>query len=276
MLRIRLNAEKVILPALFCFVSLLTYSDASGQFLPAIWESNFGVDLNLSDDSTNSVNFGTFAFPFAGTTYTGTDILDVSSNGFVSIGGSNGNDCCNGDVGEFLTEAFPRLSPLWGDIDPANVASDGVFVNTFNDDADAADDRLTVTWDAQHWGSGEDVLFQLQLFESGVVTFGYNGISPLDRNTLIGIGPAGGTFDPGESDLSSSPFIAGGNTVYEFFDGNLANPTEFDLDFSNVVFSPIPATGQFVVSQIPGVVPEPSGLGLLALGCLASFNRRRR
>jgi len=277
--RIRFNAGKAVLPALFCFVSLFSYSDASGQFLPAIWESDFGVDLNLFDDSTSAVNFGTLAFPFAGTTYTGTDILDVSSNGFASIGGTNFNDCCDGDVAEFLNDTFPRLSPLWGDIDPANVETDGVFVNTFNDDADAADDRLVVTWDAQHWGSGEDVLFQLQLFESGVITFGYNGISTLDRDTLIGIGTGGGALDPGEIDLTTGPVLINGNNAYEFFDARFGDPLEFDLDFSNVVFSPLPSGEQFAVTTLAPiilVIPEPSGFGLLGLGCVASLTRRRR
>jgi hypothetical protein len=255
---------------------LFIQSNAFGQFMPAIWEPDFGTDLNLSDDSTSSVPFGTFSFPFAGIIYTGTDILDVSSNGFVSLGGSNGNDCCNGNVGAFLNDTFPRLSPLWGDIDPANTITDGVFVNTFNDDGDAADDRLVVTWDAQHWGSGEDVLFQLQLRESGVITFGYNGISDLDRDTLIGVGTGGGAPDPSEIDLTGSATLVGVNS-YEFFELDFTDPNaSFDLDFSNVVFSPIPATGQFVVTQVPGVIPEPTSFAVIALTSFASWTRRRR
>lgn len=271
MLRTILVTLRSLSLLLFCVTSLVMQANVSGQ-TPVIWESNFGEDLNLSDDSTSSVVFDTFAFPFGGRVFSGADVLDVSSNGFVSLGGSNGNACCNGNVTSFLNDAFPRISPLWGDIDPANVASDGVFFNTFNDDADVAADRLAITWDAQHWGSGQDVLFQLQLYETGDIVFGYNGVSPLDRNTLIGVGTAGGISDPGASDLSVGPFLASGNAVYELF---ASNNGDFDLDFSNTIFSPIPGTGQFVVTQI-AAVPEPSGLGVFAFACLATLARRRR
>ena len=274
MLTARTNRWISVYLALICVSFLLTHSNAVGQ-QPAIWESDFGSDLNLFDDDTASVLFGTFSFPFGGDVFTGADVLDVSSNGFVSLGGSNGNDCCSGDVTQFLNDPFPRISPLWADIHPARVASDGVFANSFNDDGDAADDRIAITWDAQHFGTGEDVLFQVQLFESGVISFGYSGISPLDRNTLIGIGPGGGASDPGLSDLSNGPFLEFSNNIYELFQPDSVVPGGFDLDGSNVVFTPIPFNGGFVVSQI-GAIPEPSSLSVLAFACLASFSRRRR
>ena len=271
----RSTVPRILTLSLLCVSLWFTQSNAVGQ-QPSIWESNFGIDLNLSDDSTASVPFDTFAFPFAGNVFTGSDVLDVSSNGFVSLGGSNGDDCCNGDVQSFLNDMFPRLSPLWGDIDPANVPTDGVFVNSFNDDGDAAIDRLAVTWDAQHWGSGEDVLFQLQMFESGTIVFGYNGISPLDRNTLIGIGTGGGALDPSSSDLSVGPFLGAGDNIYELFPpDSVFDPSEFDLDLTNIVFTPIPGDGGFVVSQI-AAIPEPSSASLIAFACMAMFSRRRR
>ena len=266
------------LAAILATCCLISATASAQNQPPQIFETNFGTPLNLTDDSTTAVMFGSFVFPFAGSVFTGSDVLDISSNGFLSLGGSNGNDCCNGDLNEFLNDPFARISPLWADIDPANTAMDDVFIGTFNDDTDPEDDRLVVTWDAQHWGSGEDVLFQVQLLDTGVIVFGYNGVSALDRNTLIGITTGGGVADPGASDLSTGPFLDGGAEIYELFAPEtpvISDPREFDLDFSNVVFTPVPVFGGFVVSHIEPI-PEPSGLVAVAFALCAITTRRRR
>ena len=73
-----------------------------------------GTGLNFSDDddSDNDITFGTFSFPFAGTTYTGNDVFNISSNGFVSLGGDNGSDFTPSST-EFVGNTFANIAPFW-------------------------------------------------------------------------------------------------------------------------------------------------------------------
>ena len=78
------------------------YSGAASA-VPAIWEAQLGATVTnaaivpaLDDqddlDTGTDLSFGTLSFPFAGTTYTDIDVLNISSNGFISLGASNGSD----------------------------------------------------------------------------------------------------------------------------------------------------------------------------------------
>ena len=84
---------------------------------PPVWESQNGATLpgqaldNVNDGIVN-LTFGSMSFPFEGKTYTGADILNISSNGFISLGGDNGNGCCDGDPTALVQGAFPRIAPL--------------------------------------------------------------------------------------------------------------------------------------------------------------------
>ena len=53
------------------------------------------------------------SFPFDGTTYTGADILNISSNGVISLGGDNGDGCCEGDPLVLIGPACPRIALFW-------------------------------------------------------------------------------------------------------------------------------------------------------------------
>ena len=63
-----------------------------------------------------------------------------------------------------------------------------MYINRFNDDADAAIDRIVITFAtslAQCVNSDCSVLVQVQLLENGTIIFGYNGIdlvNPGDTN----------------------------------------------------------------------------------------------
>ena len=78
---------------------LATLSIATpSQAVPQIWEANFGANVTSGDDVVANVNFG-FLFPFLGNNY---GSGEVSSNGFLSLGGTNGNGCCDANVALFL------------------------------------------------------------------------------------------------------------------------------------------------------------------------------
>lgn len=221
--------------------SILVIAVASlASAAPPIWEPNFGTQLGMTDDSTTSQTFASlnFTFPFVGTTYTGTDELWISSNGFLSLGADNGAGCCAGDVADLLAGA-PRVALFWADHRPDGSAGNDVYINAFNDDGDPENDRVVVTWNDILWDNSQPILAQIQLFEDGTVILGYDGydLTGFNDTTLIGLSPGGGASDPGSTDLSSSmPFNTGTEpTVYELFVGA---PPPIDVDQTNVTFTP--------------------------------------
>lgn len=232
---------------------------------PAIWETDFGTALGLSDDSTADVPLGDFSFPFQGTTYTGTDFVNVSSNGFLSINGDNGDDCCSGDIATLLNDSFGRIAVFWADLNPGDLGD--AFVNTFDDNSDTITDRLVITWDTEFFDNSEPITVQAQLFEDGVIVLGYNEyvLAGFDDDTLVGVSPAGGASDPGSSDFTTDiPFdTASEPTAYEFWTGD---PPPVDIDQTNIVFTPNGQGGWEVSNSIAGTPPPTGPVNVPALG----------
>jgi hypothetical protein len=231
---------------------------------PAIWESRTGATLpdqalDNVDNGTVSLTFGSMTFPFAGKTYTGNDTLIISSNGFISLGGNNGDGCCDGDPAALVGDAFPRIAPFWTDLDPDGVGGGGdIFLKTFNDDGDLAIDRIVITFATGFSDCANDdcsALVQVQLLEDGTIIFGYNGIVQTVSQTadvLIGLSPGNGVADPGNTDFSATvPFDSGIEpTIYQLFSGA---PPNVGLDDTNLVFTPN-GNGGFNVSD---TLPDP-------------------
>jgi hypothetical protein len=238
---------------------------------PALWEPDFGAPLGLSDDSTANVPLGDFSFPFLGTTYTGTDFFNVSSNGFISINGDNGSDCCSGNPTTLVNDTFGRIAVFWADINPSS--SGDAFVNTFDDSGDTVTDRLVVTFDSVLFDNNGPITVQAQLLSDGTIILGYNGfeLTGFNDNTLVGVSPGGGVTDPGSIDFTADiPFDSGTEpTVYELWVGD---PPPIDIDQTNIIFMPNGAGGWLVSSALPGggpvpVIPEP--VAVPALGPIA-------
>jgi hypothetical protein len=241
---------------------------------PPVWESGHGVPTNAigpffnliglddADDDTMGITFGAldFSFPFDGVTYSGNDLLYISSNGFISLGGNNGTGCfnndCSGDPQQLVGGLFPRIVPLWTDLDPGNAGGE-IYIRTFDDDADPESDRLVITFATGFFGCTDEecsALVQVQLEEDGTITFGYNGIRQTNSQTsdiLVGVSPGNSAADPGSTNFSAATSINSGSepTVYEQF--LAASPPPIDLDGGNVVFEPN-GLGGYVVTT-PGI-----------------------
>lgn len=278
---------------------------------PPIWESNFGpaiASLTGEDDATASVNLS-FAFPYDNTGYT---TVYVGTNGCIQLGSLGTDDDIDYDHWEFFEEfyddAAPEICPINTDWD---LTSNGtVHFNDFGN-------RAVFTWNEIGTDANEDALasFQVQIESSGRIVFGYNGILDDDGEDLIddmgegfvvGITSSDGV-DPGPTDLTGGPFIAGGTTYerwcYDLADscseggggtpslkgsvkvprtpgrvpsGNtLPGPinTAFDLDQTNVIFV-APGGGPSIVE-----IPALDGVGLAGLALLlaaAAFVALRR
>jgi hypothetical protein len=234
---------------------------------PPVWESQTGATLpgqaldNVNDRTVN-LTFGSMSFPFKDKTYTGNDILNISSNGFISLGGDNGPGCCDGDPAALTGDAFPRIAPFWTDLNPNGIAGGGdIFINTFNDDDDPAIDRIVITFAtgfADCAYNACSALVQVQLLEDGTIIFGYNGIVQNVNQTsdiLIGLSPGNGAADPGNTVFSTTvPFDSGTEpTIYQLFSGA---PPAVDLDDTNLVFTPNGMDGFNVSDTLPD--PPPS------------------
>jgi hypothetical protein len=229
---------------------------------PPIWETDFGSDLSDvtgEDDSAEMVTLS-FDFSYAGNVYT--DIY-MGSNGSVGLGGvGEADDYPSGS--EFIATIDPMIAPLWSDMD---LSSEGTaYFNDFGD-------RAVFTWDSI--GTYEDDsssnTFQLQIFADGKIIFGYNGIEDntsdyFDEDIHIGLSEGNLAEFPTEVDYSADGPFASGATVLEVFG---YDDDDFDLDQTNIIFTP-DGTGGYTVA-----VPTPGALSLFVLGGLIASRRQR-
>jgi hypothetical protein len=240
------------------FASATLLAGAAGAATSPVFETNYGTVLVSADDSTASGTLP-FAFTLFGQSYTG---FEVSTNGFVSFGGGNGNGCCSGDVGGLLSGAA-RIAPEWFDIvGPA-------YLNT-----DQAN-RAVFTWVGGEYAAGGSYAAQAQLFADGRIIFGYSSDSvPAAHVTLAGISAGGGVADPGATDLSGGPYtVDGPRAIYQQFAAN-----SFDLNGANVYFTPDARGGYTVSTSAVGGVPEPATWAMMLAGFFGagSILRSRR
>jgi uncharacterized repeat protein (TIGR01451 family) len=257
--------------ALAAAFALACVAAPAASALPPTWDPDFGAPLSISnaDDATTAnvaqthVTFGTFSFPFRGTTFTGVTELTVSSNGLLFLGTNDNPD--NFPTGpKLVAMTTPVIAPFWDGMD----ASDGppdrgdYFLKTVDDNADTLPDRLIVTFAANDLGcilvfgtcGGTE---QVQLFRDGRILFGYTNAyanpNGADQPVLVGVSPGGllPAADPGSIDYSASafPVSASSGTVYERF---ASSPRRFDLNDRNLLFTPVGTgvTSSFTVAQI--------------------------
>ena len=266
---------------------------ASASAVPPIWETSFGATVagvTDSDDNAASVPMGSFSFPFYGVTYTGANTLGISSNGFLQLGPGNSS---NNPSGAAARTGFPKIGPLWTDLNPANLPPDGgsVFMNSFNDDGDPAIDRVVVTWDTIFFGCDDPIIrdtcrarAQVQLSESGRIVFGYDGVllnqdrddygTDNDRPIMPVIAKGGFTPPPGfvpapsGLDFSEAVPFTGGDLIFEEFKGQ---PIRFDLDQSNLVFVPVDANSYSVSSPVDIALTSTASTAAAAVGDTVTF-----
>jgi hypothetical protein len=211
-----------------------------------------------SHDASIIRTLGSMSFPFDNTTYTGSSgansILAISSNGFISLGGDNGTGCvdsdCSGDPQQLQDFAFPTIAPLWTDLNPGPGGGGDIYYKAFNDDADPAIDRIVITFASGFHDCVNaqcSALAQLQLLglgnkyaqPAGTIIFGYNGIVQTNSqlsDILVGVSPV--------NDMVPALILFSGL------------PSTFNLDDTNLVFTPNGSGGFDVSDTLPD--PPPS------------------
>lgn len=144
--------------------------------------------LDNTDDSAVAISLGANTFNFYGTSYTGSNQLYVSSNGFITFGGSAvTNSALNTDLTTQPT--YPTIAPLWDDYvtnqSPSGSTNDSVLYLF-----DTPNNRLIIEWSSVRfygYSSSETVTFQaiLQLNTGtapGIITFNYVDLA---ANTIV-------------------------------------------------------------------------------------------
>lgn len=243
------------------------------EALPLLWEANWGTDLNVADDVEFPITLGP-SFPLFGTTYTEAFLSD---NGFISFGGTNGDGCCEGDVGWFLgapgdSARSPRIAPTW--IDLWGTGSADLYLNT------SLTDRNVITWASRRAQDTGANVVQLQLLDSGVIIMGFATFQKDNArgvgSILVGVTPAKGVLDPGSTNLFAGAINTGTEpTAYMMINANHDNQP-FNYNDFNLVWTPN-GTGGWEIAAFSSEVPEPGSFALLGFGVtiLAAVSRKR-
>lgn len=230
------------------FASVALLAGSAGAVTSPVFETNYGSVLVSGDDATVD-GVLPFAFTLFDQTFT---TFNASTNGFVSLGGSNGTGCCSGDVPAFLGGAAARIAPEWFDIVGA------AYLNS------EQADRAVFTWVGGEYSGGGTYAAQAQLFADGRIIFGYSGDNvPTGHAVLTGISAGGGVSDPGETEFTDGPYATGSaRAAYDY-----AAAGTFDLNGRNVYFTP-DGQGGYTVTNSPAVagVPEPATWALMIGG----------
>ncbi len=236
---------------------------------PPVWESQTGATLpgqaldNVNDDIVN-LTFGSMSFPFAGKTYTGNDILNISSNGFISLAVTTA-PAASTDAPVIRTPSCMAPSRVSRRSGPTSIPMALPVAVTFSSTPSTTTTTPPSTASSSPSPAGFSdcannacsALVQVQLLEDGTIIFGYNGIVQTVSQTsdiLIGLSPGNGATDPGNTVFSTDvPFDSAMEpTIYQLF----SPPQDFDLDDTNLVFTPNGMGGFNVDDTLPD--PPPS------------------
>ena len=211
---------------------------------PPIWETQTGSSLSQLNDDDESGRTSLslpFDFPFDGVSH---NTIWVYVGGVVTLDSEQELPSAP-DPGDLPDLQQPTLAPFWSDIETNDGGS--VRYNAFSD-------RVVITWDGVRADSAEDVpyTFQVQLFVSGTISYGYSGNLPLgddylNADLIVGLSDA----SPGSSVRFTQdiPLETDDTTIYQFFPEE--SPFFFPLTDRNLVFVPLSPGGFSVTDSLP-------------------------
>ncbi|WP_173917522.1 hypothetical protein [Halobacillus sp. Marseille-Q1614] len=220
--------------------------------------NNFGTPVFLGDDGFSQVNFTQgFTFSFYGANYTS---LFVNSNGNLTFNAGDGDFFET--IADFINDNNPRIAALWDDLNP----NGNVFVKQLSD-------RFIVTWvNVPEWPNTGSNTFQIVLYDSGSIGFGYENLDSTDG--LVGVASGNGgpssvfTYDP-PTNTSPDDTVTGptgslddNNTIlfwsYNGTNYELAEEPCLDISCSSDIFEGINRgqSGKVINFPSPTVTPE--------------------
>jgi len=224
--------------------SLVPALCAQGAIGAPCFVTQFGTNLNLSDDSVSLNNALGFTFPGPAGNVAA---ISVSSNGFVWLGSNSNSECCNGYLPSFLT-SMARIAPVWMDLNPSQTGA--VWFNTFPASGSQPASAV-VTWDSvPEFSETAPMTIQLQMFADGSFTFLYDSACYNFWHTMLNGVTQGGTAVANPVDFSGitggTPHLSGTNPTVEEEQTQV-----FDVAGRSFAFIPN-GTGGYIVLDRPG------------------------
>ena len=201
---------------------LLSYQSAAGS-AEDITLANSGVRLSLSDDSYQQIGFSNgFTFNFFGVNYSN---VFIGSNGSLTFG-SGSASYSNGVPGD-LVQGLPRISPLFGDLNPSSGGS-VYYQQTAN--------SFSATWLAlREYGSSNVHTFRVTLFANGQYLIQYGDMTTTSgRRFGVGVTPGGAAVYESVDFSEAAGTAPTGPAIYEVFN----SMPSFDLENQLIVFKP--------------------------------------
>ena len=231
--------------------------------LSPVWFAGAGTPLLALDDSSHLVPLP-FAFPFNGANETS---IYVSSNGFLTIGGTDpGDGCCTGDPA-VLVSGPARIAAWWEDLDPT---SGGTVEHAL----DAGTGEFVISWrNVPEYGAATPINVQIALSPTGQFTIRWQNVSLNTGFFLAGYSRGGNVQNSGAADLSTVNGLTVPGT--QVFPLTLSVPTgsvptigsNYTLDTNNIASLPNGVFSILLISnELPGGFPL-DGFGLT--GCTA-------
>jgi hypothetical protein len=216
------------------------------------FETNFGTQIGLGDDTLLAAQALGFNFPMAGVNHThiipntnGAAFLHTAATGALGTTATGYSTSAATMLTNLRGAAggAPRLAAYWRDLNLTAANTGAVWVNT------SVANRCVITWaNAVHFGQTSPVFtVQMQVFGTGEVRYFY---SPTTQNTAlgatVGVSNGGGIAAPASaSDLSAgSVGVSTSPIVYQTFTAL----NTFDLLNTSVGFVPNAGLGYDVIN----------------------------
>ena len=207
--------------------------------------------LALTDDS---VSPQVLPFPMPLTDGTMTNDITISSNGFVTLNGTNTNSDFSESVGELLGQD-PRIALLWDDLNVADATTPGAI----HFDVDPSGNAVYVTYLAVvEFGGAAPNTAQLMIDNAGNFELRYGTVGLLDA--LVGFSLGGGASDPGNTDLSAITSVMTGvdaNNMSLCSDARPLTGTTVNLVTEDIPATALVGATIFSLGQINPGAPTP-------------------
>ncbi len=215
------------------------------------FDTNFGTQIGLGDDTLLAAQAIGFNFPIGATNYThiipntnGVAFLHTAATGALGTTGTGYSTSAATMLTNLRGAAggAPRLAAYWRDLNMLAANSGAVWANN------SVANRYVLTWrNAVHFGQTAPVFtVQMQIFDTGAVHYFYTAsTSNTAACPMVGVSVGGAIADPGISDLSvGASGVSTSKIVYQSFP--LLNT--FDLQIKTTAFVPNVGGGYDVIS----------------------------
>jgi len=222
--------------------------------------NSLGTNLGLGDETMSVAQTLGFTFTYGGVPYTQIQVCD---NGYVTLGPTGGQPDYDPLAATLVSDPFPRICPLWIDLEPGVPGSGDVYFSAVPASG-ITPAYAVITWDGvyEYLGSTPHTI-QLFLIDGGQIRCTYDSdlaANPAGVPWLIGASP-GNNVAQNPVNFLSLPITTNGNpTLHEEGQG--------PVGVANRVLDWIAdgIGGYLVVRNTTCAAAEPYGTG-----CLAEF-----